>query len=103
MPILFFLKFGILFFNSKKIVIKKFPLNEIHFFPIVPLPFVCMLEQTIPAGIFLDLIFLIASSFVLFTLQNLINLSFIKKLQFLKLYHLKMMGREKMKLVKCNL
>ena len=34
------LKFGILSFNSKKIVIKKFPLNEIHFFPIVPRPFV---------------------------------------------------------------
>ena len=31
---------GEIFFNSKKIVMKRFPLKEIHFLPIIPRPFV---------------------------------------------------------------
>ena len=55
------------------------PFSDIHFFPIVPLPFVCFLAVIIHGKNLFFFISLIASSLVLFTLLNFINFNFIKK------------------------
>ena len=51
-------------------LIKTFPLLEIHFFPRVPLPLVCLFAKTNVGFVKFFFINLIASSLVLLTLSN---------------------------------
>ena len=57
----------------------KFPFFDIQLLPMVPLPFFCILVVIILGVILFFLISLMASSLVLSTLLNFINLSFIKR------------------------
>ena len=73
------LKLGIDFLSSKNILAKVSFYKKSIFSPL----FLCLsfenCETTIPFEFFLDLMILIASSFVLFTQLNLINFNIIKK------------------------